>query len=250
MKRKLILLNVVLAALAGAAAWQLHVRQKEIRAQEGKLLRQAPPPPAPVPVPELNPPPPARPADYGEVAQKTLFTPDRNPDVVIEAPPPKPVPPFPVAYGLMSLGDAPTVILSEKPGAPNRGYRAGDKVGDFVLAAIHNDELVFEWDGKQFRKTLQDLKPDANTPPPAPAPVAAAVPAPVQEPAPAPVTTTVGSVSTSSSQADSGPGRDTGDGYRACVAGDTSPAGTVRDGFKKVIYQTPFVAVCRWEPVN
>ncbi|MGQ9634862.1 MAG: hypothetical protein ACUVXB_11530 [Bryobacteraceae bacterium] len=250
MKRKIIVLNVVLAALAGAAAWQLHVRQKEIRAQESKLLRQPPPAPAPVPVPELNPPPPARPADYGEVAQKTLFTPDRNPDVVIEAPPPKPVPPFPVAYGLMNLGDAPTVILSEKPGAPNRGYRAGDKVGEFVLASIHNDELVFEWDGKQFRKTLQDLKPDANTPQPAPTAASAVAPPPVPETAPAPVTTTVGSVSASSSQSESGPGRDTGDGYRACVPGDTTPAGTVRDGFRKVIYQTPFVAVCRWEPVK
>lgn len=248
MKRKLIALNIVLAALAGAAAWQLHVRQKEILAQEKRLLEAAAAPSTPTPVPQLNPPPPASPANYGEVAQKTLFAPDRNPDVVIEAPPPKPVPPFPVAYGLMNLGDKPRVILSEKPGAPNKSYRVGDKVGEFTLAAIENNELVLEWDGQQFRKSLQDLQPKADTPAPAAAVAAAAAPAPAE--APAPVTTTVGSVTASSSQSEAGPGRDLGDGYRACVPGDTTPAGTVRDGFKKVVYQTPFVAVCRWEPVK
>jgi hypothetical protein len=248
MKRRLIALNIVLAALAGAAAWQLHVRQQEIRAREKRLLETRLPPPPPAPVPQLNPPPPASPANYGEVAQKTLFAPDRNPDVVLEAPPPKPVPPFPVAYGIMSLGEKPTVILSEKPGAPNKSYRAGDKVGEFVLAAIENRELVLEWDGKQFRKTLDELKPEDGTPAPAPVQeVAAAAPQPTT--APSTTTTTVGSISTSTG-AESGPGRDTGDGFRACVPGDTTPAGTVRDGFKKVIYQTPFVAVCRWEPVH
>jgi hypothetical protein len=31
-----------------------------------------------------------------------------------------------------------------------------------------------------------------------------------------------------------------------CQAGDTSPAGTVVDGYKKVIEQTPFGRACRW----
>jgi hypothetical protein len=31
-----------------------------------------------------------------------------------------------------------------------------------------------------------------------------------------------------------------------CKPGDTSPAGTVVDGYKKVIEQTPFGAACRW----
>jgi hypothetical protein len=31
-----------------------------------------------------------------------------------------------------------------------------------------------------------------------------------------------------------------------CQAGDTAPAGTIVDGYKKVIEQTPFGAACRW----
>jgi hypothetical protein len=31
-----------------------------------------------------------------------------------------------------------------------------------------------------------------------------------------------------------------------CQPGDASPAGTIVDGFKKVIEQTPFGAACRW----
>ncbi len=159
MKRKLVLLNVALLVLAAAAAWQLRARWLEGKAQERKVLRQpakAAAPPAEIPV---QPPPPASAATYGEVAQKMLFSPDRNPNVVIQVTPPKPVPPFPAAYGVMDLGSGPTVILSEKPGAPSRGYALGAKVGEFTLVSLENDEVVFEWEGKQFKKNLRELKP-------------------------------------------------------------------------------------------
>ncbi len=44
------------------------------------------------------------------------------------------------------------------------------------------------------------------------------------------------------------PGRDIGGGKKACQKGDTSPAGTVRDGMKKVIVHLPIGQNCRWEP--
>ncbi len=44
------------------------------------------------------------------------------------------------------------------------------------------------------------------------------------------------------------PGRDIGAGKKACQKGDTSPAGTVRDGMKKVIVHLPIGQNCRWEP--
>jgi hypothetical protein len=37
-----------------------------------------------------------------------------------------------------------------------------------------------------------------------------------------------------------------GEGSKACVPGDNSPAGTVADGYKKVIEATPFGNACRW----
>lgn len=245
MKRKLILLNAALLVLAAAAIWQLRSRYAESRAREQRILQPPEKPVSPGPPRVLAPPEPATPARYNEVAQKTLFSADRNPDVIVEEPPPKPVPPFPVAYGMMNLGSTATAILSEKPGAPNRGYKAGDKIGEFTLAAVEKDELVFEWEGQQFRKKLRELKPQTNAPPPGAAAEAAAEGAGRQSEAPV-----VASVQTAASVAEEGPGRDTGDGFRACVAGDKTPAGTVKDGFRKVVYTTPFGQTCRWEPVK
>ncbi len=104
MKRKLILLNVALLVLAAAAAWQLRARWREGQAQERKLLQQSVKPVVPPPPPALEAPQAAKAAGYSEVAQKTLFSRDRNPNVVVEVAPPKPVPEFPVAYGIMNLG--------------------------------------------------------------------------------------------------------------------------------------------------
>lgn len=41
-----------------------------------------------------------------------------------------------------------------------------------------------------------------------------------------------------------------GGGVKACVPGDDSPAGTVVDGYKKVIEATPFGTACRWIAVK
>jgi hypothetical protein len=238
MKRKLILLNVALLALAAAASWQLRARWLEGKAQERKVLRQSVKPVVPPPPPALEPPQAAKAAGYSEVAQKTLFSRDRNPDVVVEVAPPKPVPEFPVAYGIMSLGGEASAILSAKSGERSRRYSAGDKVGEFILAEVENDAIVLEWDGRQFRKSLKDLRAAAPAAAPvavAPAAAAPTVVAPVQTAAPSP---------------DPGPGAQTGEEHRACVGGDTSPAGTIRNGYRKVLVASPFGDLCRWDLVR
>jgi hypothetical protein len=235
MRRRLLLLNLLLLALGAAAAWQVRVRYLAGQAEERRLLR----PPAKItqtiPVSPLPAPAPAQAANYSDVAQKMLFTQDRNPDVVVQAAPPKPVPAFPVAYGMMDLGDGPMILLSEKPGAPNRGYAAGEKVGAFVIAGLEADAVIFAWDDKQFRKTLEELRP------PGAAAQAAASAGPVQT---APSTQAV------SAAVGSGPGEPTNGNQRACVPGDNSPDGTVRDGWKKVVKRYPFTITCHWEPVK
>jgi mannose-6-phosphate isomerase-like protein (cupin superfamily) len=45
-------------------------------------------------------------------------------------------------------------------------------------------------------------------------------------------------------------GADTGGGYRACLPGENSPAGTVVDGHKKVVAVTPFGTSCAWEKIE
>jgi type II secretory pathway component PulC len=171
---------------------------------------------------------------YGGVAQNMLFSSDRNPDVVVDVAPPKTVPAFPVAFGVMDFGRGPSVILSEKPGGSSRGYSAGDKVGEFTLVAVAADEVVFEFDGRKFPKKLRELKPESSGPP-----------APAVDSGPR--ATAVSVQSAVPLAVDTGPGAQLSDEVKACVPGDTSPAGTVRDGFVKVLNKTPFGSQCRWE---
>ena len=236
MRRRLLLLNLVLLTLASAAAWQLRVRWLDSRAQEQKLV-SAPVKPASLEAIEPSrPPQPASAVAYGDVAQKVLFSRDRNPTVTVQAAPVKPVPPMPVLYGVMNLGGGPVVILSEKAGGTNRGYAVGEKVGDFTLMAVEDDQLVLGWEGQEIRKKLQELRPQPGTPAPQAAITPAAPPGVVVQSVAAPVV--------------AGPGAQLTPNMRACVVGDTSPAGTVRDGYRKVVNQTPFGSSCRWEPVK
>ena len=37
---------------------------------------------------------------------------------------------------------------------------------------------------------------------------------------------------------------------RLCVPGDKSPAGTVKDGYRKTVVPGPFIEMCQWEPIK
>ena len=241
MKRKLLLLNLALAFLTAAAFWQLRLRWLEGKAQEQRLMR---PPAKTAVLPLPAPPSPAQPASgaaYSEIATKMLFSQDRNPNVVLEVAPSKPVPAFPVAYGVLDLGSGPTVILSEKAGLASRGYGMGEKVGEFTLVAYAQDELVLEWEGQQFRKKLRELAPkSASEPASAPAGAGAAA-------ARAPV---AAAKSVAIAPVEAGPGKQVSSETKDCVDGDTTPAGTVKDGYKKILSPTPFGNACWWERVK
>jgi len=244
LKRKLLLLNLALVALAAAGIWQLRSSwQVEKRREQATLHKavKALPPPAVAPLATL---PPVRPADYLDIAQKDLFTRDRNPTVVVEtkAPPPKPMPPLPVFHGVLNLGDGPTVILSEKKTSPHRDFRPGEKVGEFTLVAVNSDEIVLEWDGKQIRKRLEELEDRSGAGTSAPAAASTANESAAAPPPPPPAASQI--------PAKAEPGVDIGRGLHACVAGDTSPGGTVVNGLKKVVEPGMFGQQCWWEPAK
>ncbi len=174
MRRKLAILNLVLLALIGLAGWRIRQTWLDARVRERQMFGRAfKPVPAPL-LPAFPLAPPLTAGAYLDVAEKVLFSKDRNPVVVVEAAPEKPMPPLPVFHGVMDLGQGPTVILSEKAKSPHRGYRIGEQVGQFKLVAVDPSELEFEWDGKQVRRKFEELVD--KTPPEAPAaqPAAAA----------------------------------------------------------------------------
>jgi hypothetical protein len=235
MKRKLLFANLALLALILAGGVHLRREWVEAHAREQAVLRkriQPAPPPRMTPLPASEP---VKAAGYNEIAQKMLFSKDRNPVVVVELPPapkPIPMPPLPLFHGVLDLGDGPMAIMSEGAKGPHRDYQPGDKVGPFKLVAINNEELVLEWEGQTIRKNVDEILDRGTVPPPAPS--AAAAPA---APPPPPV-----------AKAAAAPGGELSPGIKACQPGDTSPDGTVADGMRKVVKSSPFGGVrCYWE---
>ena len=239
MKRKLIALNLALVATISVASWRLRDNWVAARERDRAILQaRLKPQPPPLVVPTVAARPVAATA-YATIAEKMLFSKDRNPSVVVEvaAPPkPKPMPPMPVLYGVMNLADGTTAIMGEKTGAEHQGVRPGDKVGEFTLVAVNNDEITLEWDGKDVTKKIDELI-DRGAPQQR-VPSTPSTQQRTQQSPPAPVRQTTPE-----------PGVDVGNRIKACQPGDSSPAGTVSGGFKKVVTPTPFGDSCRWEPL-
>jgi hypothetical protein len=248
LNRRIILLNVALLTLAGALIWLLHAHRSDARLRETKVLTQqasaksvlAPPPPPPVR--------PVAPSEYLDVAQKTLFSKDRNPTAIIEPPPAKPakpeppLPALPKYHGQMDLGE-PVVFLSTG-GDTQRGYHAGEEIGDFRIASFDQDKIAFEWRGRTVERSVADLAPKEEAPPAAPAAPRSGA-ASVARPA-----TPLASPPVPDNKPDPALGDNMGGGFRTCVPGESAPAGTVIAGYKKVVSQTMFGQNCHWEPVQ
>jgi hypothetical protein len=240
MKRRLMALNLVLIAILGALEVRFQQVRNHVRERETRVLGQKVPAQKYPPLPAAPAVPPVVAANYLDVAQRMVMARDRNPAVIIDPEPVKvkpPMPALPVAQGLMMIGE-PAIIMTEKPGAQQRTYHKGDKIGAFKLLAFDADRVVLDWDGEKVERKLEDLlektpAPSASGGGPA-APAAAAAPPPSAASAPTPL----------------GPGVDIGGGYHGCQANDSTPSGTVQNGMRKVEVVTPFGKSCRWEPVK
>jgi len=239
---KLRLLDLALLVVVGLLGWQLRREWIHSHAREQALLRRSLPAakvPGLTPLDNVDP---TTAAAYADVAMKDLFSEDRNPNVIVDPPKPepeKPPPPFPVAHGVMLWpGVPPTIVLSEKSGGPQKGYRPGESIGQWKLVSLDNQFVSLEWNGKEFKKRIDELIDRT------PVPEVAQSVGPSR--AAAPATQQLGRQSLSSEQK-SGPGLDVGGGQRACVAGDDAPAGAVVDGMRKVVTATPFGNNCHWE---
>lgn len=240
MRGRLLFLNLILLALIAAGAWRVRVNWDAARTREANLLRLRLP--ALAAAPALVAPAPAlvSPADYVDVAARLLLSRDRHPNIVIDTPPPKPRPPLPRFYGAMDFGAGLSLVMSEGAGGTQRSYKVGEQIGEYRILAASPSGFVFEWDGQKIEVPLAELlargKAQDN---PAPGQADAAPPAAA---APAAVTqVTAGAAK---------PGTDQGSGFKACASGDNAPAGTVADGFRKVVATTPFGQACRWEAVK
>jgi hypothetical protein len=165
LNRRLVLLNVALLALSGALIWTLRTNWLASKARERAVLQRKVAPKtvlAPQPLPAVKA---VAPAEYLDVAGKMLFSKDRNPTVVVEPPKPSPEPVMPALpnyHGQMSIGE-PVILLSTSAAAAQRGYHAGDQVGDFKLVSFDEVRAQFEWKGKNVDRKLEELRPKETT---------------------------------------------------------------------------------------
>jgi hypothetical protein len=244
MTRKLMLLDLALAALVSFLAWQMRREWVEAHARaQAFLSAQVKQVPAPrlAALPRISP---VTAIAYAEVAQLNLFSKDRNPQVIldpVEPPKPKPIPAFPVASGVLLWdGTPPVVVLSLRSGGRQKGYHPGEQIGDWKIVSVDNQYVVFEWDGREFKKRIDEIMDHsaleaAQTPAPAPASNAP----------PAPQAQSLSDSKKSDHWVEVG-SNDT----KMCKPGDDTAPGTVLEGFKKVVSSTPFGSACRWEQVK
>ena len=146
---KLIALNVGLGVGLFLLAWQAGVRWDAAQAERRANLnvpvkRITPPPMTPIQKPET-----VQAAKYADVAAKNLFSKDRNPTVIVDAPkvePPKVMPPLPVVYGVLGLPSGIKAIMAERSGAQSRSVHTGEDVGEFKILALDLRKVTFEWE--------------------------------------------------------------------------------------------------------
>jgi hypothetical protein len=241
LKPKLIALNVLLLAALAVIAWEGRARWREAQAERKANLNAKPAPAALKKLPPATPPAAAQPVQYADVATKDLFAKDRNPNVIIDPPKievPKPMPALPVVYGVLGLPSGTRAIMAAKQGGAGKSVHEGDQVGEFKIVSLDTKDVVFDWDGKQISRKIDDLidrssANAANGGSTGPAVPAAPPPAPI---APGPAK------SDDPKQTD-----------KPCQSGDNSPPGTVVDGYRKAYAAatTPFGPMgCHWVAVQ
>ena len=245
---RLFLLNILLLAGIAMATLKLLELRDETARREEMVHASAPTLPKAKGTTAVAPTDRTVAANYLDIASRLLFSKDRNPTVIIAPPPVKTVPAFPLAYGVLMMADPPIIMMAAKKGESQKGYRAGDVIGDYKILTFDSRTIVFEWDGQKFTKNVQELVDrDAQSAQLLNRQNVQNIPEPT---AAAPATSSPQILSNSGSSTQGTPGVDTGGGIRACTAGDTAAPGTVSDGYRKIVSETPFGKVCRWEKVK
>ncbi len=249
MKRKLLILNVALAALLVAGVVEL---RRQIQAAQNRYsIFDETCAVAAAAFPAPGQPGAVRPADHMPIVERLLFSPDRNPIVEVEAPVLEPVkrPELPLLVGLMDFGKGPIALMASQPDANAKPVSIGEKVGEYIFRAATAEKITLEWQGQTFDVSHAEL---------APRPAAKAKAAAVRETR-APASRRPAGGAAPAAAANAAPrqstalggkhniGRQIREGVHAADPKDAAPAGTVYQGYVKKERRTPFGTQAWWE---
>jgi hypothetical protein len=249
LNRKLLALDIALAAGVIYGGIQLHSVWSAAKARQARM--PGPPPTAPaVPrVAALPRQPAVVPSGYQQVAVNTLFDPSRTPTIPVDppAPPPPPPepPPLPSFHGMMDFGDpqGPVALITEHDTPGHEEVHAGEMIGAFKLVSFNRQEMTLDWQGKVIHKRLNEGGSE-----PAKARAVEGGPPPI------PLGITPGVATNTDAykpqESEKGPGDDLTDTMKKCQPGDSAPAGTQSGGFVKEVRLTPMGPQCDWRAVG
>jgi hypothetical protein len=234
LNRKLLVLDIALVAAVIYGGFQLHSQWAAARARQSGMPGPAPKPAAVAAMAPLPQEPAVLPSGYKGIAVNTLFDPSRNPNIPVDPPPPPPPPkeppPLPSYHGMMDFGDpqGPIALITESASPGHQEVHAGEMIGSFKLVSFNRQEMTLDWEGRVIHKRLNEGGSE-----PAKVKVSAVEPltkngvipgqAPPQQEAVQPQT------------AQLGPGANVSDSVRACQPNDSTPTGTVVDGYTKIV---------------
>lgn len=158
MKKKLRLLNVVLAALLvwGCLALQGQYERARQRHEIFEDLSAAAKSPA-LPVPAEGPA--TRAATYAAISQRLLLSRDRNPviEVIVAEESEAERPQTPLLAGVVDLGDGPLALMTPDADTPPRWTGIGEKIGEYTLQAVADDTVTLEWNGENIELSQAEL---------------------------------------------------------------------------------------------
>ena len=241
----MLVINVVLLVAAIGLAVKLRGDWLRASRRYAVLGAATPTPPAAAPAPAVLA------ADWEVIAQRNLFSPDRNnelPKSAVEKPPPEPI-----VIGIINLGPGKKLALmsdaSPRADSAPRQVKEGETFGGFRLLSIGDNEVEIEYQGQ--KKKLDVYTSAQQVPAPPPAPASAPQVQVVSTAGANPAAASSNATNTIPLSATEGPtnipieGTDSVFGHK-----DNLPAGTIRGNRRKVERITPFGKEVWWELIK
>ncbi len=250
MKRRLLLINALLAGVLILGAAELYRGYIEAEQRHARLEELADPkqPPAYTAPSKPND---VRAANYLPIVDRFLFSPDRNATVIVEvAPEPEIVrPPLPYLTALVDLGNGPTALMTADEEEPPRWVGLNEKIGEFEFKRVQGNQVMVAWRDQEFVVEEAEERPaprgrtkksgrtkSTGSRPPSPGPAQPV--APPTDLASGPAAVSGGGIEM---------GREINAQTRAVARGDNTPEGTESDGYVKTVNQTPFGPQTFWK---
>jgi len=253
LNRKLLVLDIVLAAGVIYGGIEFHAIWSAAKARQARMPGPSPKANPVAPVPPLKREPAVLPSGYKDVAMKDLFDVTRNPTIPVDPPPPPPPPreppPLPSYHGLMDFGDpqGPIALITPHDAPGHEEKHAGEMIGEFKLVSFNRQEMTLDWQGRILHKLLNEGGSEKSKPKAA---VSGMQPLPLNGVIPGQAAPQSAYEPPKPQLTEMGPGAELTDTVRACQAGDSSAAGTVNGGFVKQVNNSPLGQQCIWRAVG